>query len=441
MGRHAFDCSARLDSVAMIRIFLALLGVAVWLFWSTAEAAGVSYQFRGVNVVRVGGQTHIAGTIGTESASIPLAGSGSNWHLGTGALWQNGSTQILGHAAEFVSQHPIAATAGAAAVTAVRANPAGLLTQAIAGYLLEQGLQYLDGEWKKTTTGSSTPFASSGSIYCYGGWNSPVQCWAYAVGQPVSTAGNCSVWTTASVVAVNCTYIPAGNSLTFTWPLNLQCPTGQTYDNGFCVGQSQQVTAQESDWDAIRASYWPDPALRDLVRNGVSLPTDKPIYNPTSKDIDVSDPYTDPLTGNRYKDKARVTPSTSEPGKADVQIVKVQVDVNGNPVINPTTGQPVTEKTDPKDPCELNPERMGCKEFGTPQDTGDLPEKSVGVSSITPVVFASNASCPADIPLPKGATFSFEWPCRMAEGVKPFLLVLAWLIAGMIVIGVARDNG
>lgn len=88
------------------------------------------------------------------------------------------------------------------------------------------------------------------------------------------------------------------------------------------------------------------------------------------------------------------------------------------------------------DECKDNPGRVGCANLGTPSDAdgGALQTKSIGAeASIVPLL--SNASCPAPIPLPYGMSFDFTFMCSFAAGVRPFVLILAWLTAGMIVIG------
>lgn len=88
------------------------------------------------------------------------------------------------------------------------------------------------------------------------------------------------------------------------------------------------------------------------------------------------------------------------------------------------------------DECKDNPNRVGCANLGTPDatDGGALQAKSIGAeASIVPLL--SNASCPAPIPLPYGMSFDFTFMCSFAQGVRPFVLILAWLTAGMIVIG------
>lgn len=95
-----------------------------------------------------------------------------------------------------------------------------------------------------------------------------------------------------------------------------------------------------------------------------------------------------------------------------------------------------------KDECEKHPERIGCAEFGTPSATEEVEEKPIGVSNITPVSLGAGASCPADIQLPNQQVFSWAPACQFADGLRPVILVLAWLAAGFIVLGFgARDNG
>ena len=92
------------------------------------------------------------------------------------------------------------------------------------------------------------------------------------------------------------------------------------------------------------------------------------------------------------------------------------------------------------DPCKDNPERAGCKELGTPTEEGALTSKSVGVSTITSVALSQNLSCPADITLPRSMGFSWKPICDSADMLKPLILALAWLGAGYIVMGAAKNG-
>jgi len=90
---------------------------------------------------------------------------------------------------------------------------------------------------------------------------------------------------------------------------------------------------------------------------------------------------------------------------------------------------------DRPDECTLFPERVGCKELGTPPGDEALETQEKGVASVTVQSFASSSSCPANIALPKGASFSWSWICDMATSIRPVLLALAWISSLFIVMG------
>jgi hypothetical protein len=91
--------------------------------------------------------------------------------------------------------------------------------------------------------------------------------------------------------------------------------------------------------------------------------------------------------------------------------------------------------------CEQDPDRASCQELGTAPENPDLLTQEIGVSSVTPVfVNGAAATCPADIPLPKGMAFEWDGICMFVEGLRPVILALAWLAAGFILLGFARDD-
>ncbi|HJW26497.1 MAG TPA: virulence factor TspB C-terminal domain-related protein [Rhodocyclaceae bacterium] len=90
-----------------------------------------------------------------------------------------------------------------------------------------------------------------------------------------------------------------------------------------------------------------------------------------------------------------------------------------------------------KDACEGDPDRAGCKDWGTPGEDGtELGVKSLGVSALTPVVLASNNSCPASVSLPHGEVFSYEPICNWAAQWRPLVLAVSALGALLIIVGV-----
>ncbi len=115
-----------------------------------------------------------------------------------------------------------------------------------------------------------------------------------------------------------------------------------------------------------------------------------------------------------------------------------------------TTQQSTVDKAsfctqNPNDPacskpsdCDKHPDLVQCKELGTPADEGALSSVSVGVASLTPVDLPGVASCPANVPLPHGSYFDWTPTCTYATALRPLVLALAWLAAGIIVLGFSR---
>ena len=89
--------------------------------------------------------------------------------------------------------------------------------------------------------------------------------------------------------------------------------------------------------------------------------------------------------------------------------------------------------------CKDNPKSVACTEMGTFSDPEAMPTKAIGISSLVPTIFQSNASCPSDLQLPKGATFTFSSLCDYAAGIRLFVLITAWLAAGFFVLGIKGD--
>lgn len=95
-----------------------------------------------------------------------------------------------------------------------------------------------------------------------------------------------------------------------------------------------------------------------------------------------------------------------------------------------------TGETEAEKFCEDNPDAISCMKAGSVPEEGALPSQANSISSINVVSVASNATCPADIPLPKGMKFEWGPICSWAEALRPIVLALAWLAAGLIVLGV-----
>ena len=102
-----------------------------------------------------------------------------------------------------------------------------------------------------------------------------------------------------------------------------------------------------------------------------------------------------------------------------------------------------TSSTKPADDkqteCDKNPDKVGCAKLGDAPADPTLGTKSIVPTSITPVTIGGNGTCPADVPLPHGAAFSWQPACDFASGLKPIILAMAWIAAAGIVLGVKTN--
>lgn len=444
-------------------LMAALLGmVAGW-----ADASTVTMQLRGLTVTRVSGQTHLAGTLPAPSiASTP-------WYVGNNAIQAQSSYIANGvNNTVFNSAIPLASTAAAVATTALKLNPAGLLTSAVASYLLTKGIEYVNGQWVSqsdapinATVSNTAPATPYFDTYGYSGWSQTLACQSYATAQWGSNhygiVGN-GFNPPRQVKCIGTVYGSPNSEFTIgnhnwrctsgtpsdSWNQDANpnacqtytCPSGYTLSGTSCTIPAQTI---DQKWETVAATQWPNEAVRDMVRNGVPLPTDKAVFSPPYADVPIADPVIDPVTGKRMQDVARVTPSPTQPDTADVQVVQREVDSAGNPVVNPATNQPVSPE-ETTDWCKLNPDASGCKPLDEVPDL-ELEENTITLS-ISPVsgFGPDTGTCPADRTLfsKGGSPIVWSWGqyCTFAEGIRPLIVGFAWLSALMIVVGVARRN-
>lgn len=430
-----------------------LIGLLLGANWVFSYAATVPYKFNGLNVTREGGATYLRGTSPSEVAAagvsvtngaIQAAGS-ANWYAGTGALLQSGGVT-------FNAVLPLAATAASVAVTAVRLNPAGLVTSAIASYLLTKGIEYVDGQFRKPSSLVDPSYSEiMDPVFwdCGGRFYSEADCiaamirpgWPNVVhGQGTFEPGVDNLAGRAMCPGGWFGVIVGGAPKCVTSPGS--CPAGSTASGSQCAVPA--APAQESDWDAARVGMWPDPAILDLVRRGVPLPTDKPVFSPAYKDVPLSDPVVDPGTGKRMQDKARVTPNPSAPDTADVQVMKQEVDAQGNPVVDPATGGP-SAPTEETDLCKKHPEASACQRLDSVDDV-QIPQQD-NPFSLNPIsgFGADNASCPPSVHLFNKGGQSIDWSwsqfCTFSQGIRPLVIGFAWLAAIAMVVAVGRRTG
>jgi len=141
---------------------------------------------------------------------------------------------------------------------------------------------------------------------------------------------------------------------------------------------------------------------------------------------------TSTTTHNHSYDGANVTTS-------NVTVTNVTNNA-GDTTTTTTTETPVKEEPTP-DQCEKNPDSIGCSEFGTPEPQ-QLTQKSIAVQ-LTPVAFASSATCPANVSASFtvmgrsfSPSFSYASICAAAtDYIRPVMLLLALAASAFIFVG------
>lgn len=116
------------------------------------------------------------------------------------------------------------------------------------------------------------------------------------------------------------------------------------------------------------------------------------------------------------------------------------------PTENPTPDEPPPDtpqeekKDEPFDLCKEHPEASACAELGDPEGP-DLDHED-RTFSLVPEGSDAGA-CPAPITFTAhGTPFEVKWDpiCTVASGVRPVIIALAWLAAGIFLFNVAKDS-
>ena len=253
-----------------------------------------------------------------------------------------------------------------------------------------------------TTTSACTPFASVG-IVCISGCEAGV----VNAGNQFIVGGVKSTCGTFRYTGATCT---ATNAQPNDTPPDDPCP-------GRCSGQVNGVT--------VCHDCGTDDPRQDITTDTESTETRDANGNVTSSET-----------------KDTTTTTTTGGGRTTTESTTKSRDANGNVTGSETTETTKDEEPEEKTECEENPEMIGCKQLGNPEEGAAVGTQSIGVTSISPVFFSGAAAvCPAPIPLPFGAEMKLDLICDFAEAVRPLFIALAWLSAAFIVMGASRQNG
>lgn len=408
VSRRCPPCLAGSEMTRSFRLSLYLLiGLLLGFSATFAFAATVALKLP-ANVASVGGGYVTAGS---------SAFNGLSFNSGM-------TTQVGGKAVTVPASWRLAANAGQYAANLVRLTPAGLITTAVAAWLLSEGIEYLNGQFMKQPE-------PSGNGFCQG----------------INGADAC---TSAQAEALVNQIYPNQAPFVFDYytPTSACFKSTNANWSNFkpCFGNSKSlpaaspIPAAESDFVPLATKPLPDAVASDLSAKGKPLPLQNPQVSPTPQTIRLSDPYVDPVTKKRFIDQATLTPQPTTPEVVKVEITKQEVDAAGSPIVDSVTSEP-TPPEEQSDFCVKNPDVLACAQLGEPEDV-DLQKITAG-TAITPVSIGGVGSCPAAKSVNyMGANLqvSFTPICTAAGWINPIVLALAWLSAGFILIGAFKQG-
>lgn len=315
----------------------ALLFLVVSLLASQAHAATYNAVITGAT--KNGSSWAIKSPSATVNAGSVQTTAGVQVGSGTATV-SGGGISIAGGFANLPTTAQLASGAASVALTAVRLNPAGLMTSLVVSWLLQEGLQYVNDQWMKTQQGEpSNSIGFSWRDYA-GAWHSST---AAACASSAAALTGTGTITGGVVLATNgpdagyyiqdcyVTNRGTGYSNYHAWMRrSATCLAGYTIQGGLCVPDATSVPAIESDFTTVAASPIPDGAAGELIKV-VPLPIEPPTFtSPSPVDLD-SSPYLDPISGRLVKERTTVTPSPTAEDPLNVRVEKYVVDAGDVP--------------------------------------------------------------------------------------------------------------
>lgn len=319
----------------------------------------------------------------------------------------------------------MAANAGTLAKSAMRLYPALLVGTLAAGWLYDHYMQP-DGQ-------GGFEVITPGVWWAVPGYANPMY---------DGTAAATQACTQDSGTLITYTPLPSGSY----GGENVLCQGGAAWNNaqfGRVVYKYQGTPgtrpAEQADWDALPdplSVVGPELPYAPYMVGGA--PVDAPEYDFTPFSVPIGQPY-EKMDGSTAQPMAKVSPNE------DMVTVDTYdqplTDPQGNPVLNPVPEDTLEPTPESKTDCEKFPSSIGCMELGTVTDP-TLGSENRSIASITPVSVGGAGSCPAPLTasfMGHPVSFSYDMPCSFATSLKPLILVIAWLSAGLIFIGGVRQ--
>lgn len=345
----------------------------------------------------------------------------------------------------------------------------GAVGGAVVGYLLSEGIQLLESEWKKPSNSPVYPDA------WYQGANSQdlhkdVQAaMDSACAYMVSTSGGYGPYINQVKTSGSTTYFTCNGEYTRTdgvkgyltfsnqskWPI-YKCDDGRfVASQDICSYTLKPVPVTQTQLEEALDKRAADTenALKDYYRaisdseksnaiksgtvtasaNSVSgQPTVKTTTNPdgSTKTTSTTNTYNIVHQGNTY--------NTSTISVVTTTTTNYTQGGNTTTTTQTSPGAPTTE--DKPTDCESNPQSVGCSEFGDVSDS-DLPVKNLE-GSIVPVDVGGPGQCPPPLTAAvHGFTVAipFDAFCQFSDLIRAGVILVAWVASVFILVGVIRE--
>lgn len=189
--------------------------------------------------------------------------------------------------------------------------------------------------------------------------------------------------------------------------------------------------------------------------NGVFTCVDNPTSTPVPQPPPVSSTTTKTETVTNPDNSTTTTETTTNPdGSKTVKITNNPAPGSTAPATSTTTTtgggkslggateatlQDIKDKLDKQaQECELHPDRPGCKDLGDPGSLTPgadiLENRTISITEAGHSVGSDTGSCPGAFTV-HGISVDFSSVCTGFGYIRPILLALAWLAAGLIVVG------
>lgn len=358
-----------------------------------------------------------------------------------------------------------------AALAAVRMTP-GFAGAALISWLASQGLELMDGQWKKPDNSTQAP-SEYGQCSSAGLSTEAASLMPTGTGQTASDCMNAAMSAINSVTGywyvkdpqMSCTASSCSFSYqyyspqdSYTWrsqnisgwsKVTTQCPDGWVLEGTICRSNGYSP-AGDSDWDKVLGIQPPAEVMADLCRRLSAMGSGcETTGNGTLKaSAPLSDWQTDPNTGERTRDTANWNPkpNASDPFAGEITTTREKE----TPQIDPKTGQPTgstntseTDTTKDQDFCTLHPDSLACSTFGK-ADEPDKLDQTKQVSITPDTGFGpQDGTCPADLTYTVHLTgtqlrFSYQPVCTGLRTFRPVIIGMAWISGVLIFLGITR---